>query len=151
VLWIWHSTKCSLPSAHWQALDKDCFNFLKNSLPSVPRHTLDKEYNFLGTFSNIVKEKKWKYTLPSVCRGTLGEDCFMSSVNACRLIKLTTVSYRWLLTALCGASCYAKSLTLSKGDFAECRPSMSSVSLSVNVVVAKSLISPSTRQWVEFR
>jgi hypothetical protein len=41
--------------------------------------------------------------------------------------------------ALCRASRYAESLTLGKGRFAEC-PCMPSVSLSVNVVIAKSLV-----------
>jgi hypothetical protein len=76
-----------------------------------------------------------------VSKKTLGKEVILLSAKVWRSAKLTVVSYRRLLTTLCRASCFAESLTLGKGGFAESL-SMSSVSLSVNDVVAESLISP---------
>ena len=56
---------------------------------------------------------------PSVILLTLGKEAILSSVNAWRLAKLTTVSYRRLLTALCRGSHFAETLTLGKSFYAE--------------------------------
>jgi hypothetical protein len=54
---IRHSAKTSLSSANWQALDKFCFRVFENSLPSVTRLTLGKDYfaecHPLGTRQSI--------------------------------------------------------------------------------------------------
>jgi hypothetical protein len=77
--------------------------------------------------------KIWICRVSSVKKDTR-QNIDLSSVNAWRSAKLTTVSYRRLMTTLCRASRYA-----------EC-PSMPSVSLLVNEVIAKSLVSLSARQ-----
>jgi hypothetical protein len=56
--------------------------------------------------------------------------------------KLTAISYRWLLMALCRASPFADCLTLGKGFFTECIP-VSRVLLSANTVVTESRTLPS--------
>jgi hypothetical protein len=56
--------------------------------------------------------------------------------------KLTTVSYRRLLTTFLPSAAFAECLTLGKEDFAKCI-SMSRVMLSVNAIVTKSRTLPS--------
>jgi hypothetical protein len=56
--------------------------------------------------------------------------------------KITTVSYRRLLTALCRASLFAECLALDKVVFTECL-SVSRILLSVNMVVTESSTLPS--------
>jgi hypothetical protein len=76
---------------------------------------------------------------------TLGKVSSLRSANVWRLAKITVVSYRRLLTALCRASPFAECLTLDKDVFVECM-SMPSVLLLVNMVVTESRTLPSARQ-----
>jgi hypothetical protein len=63
--------------------------------------------------------------------GELGKQYIGSSA------KITTVSYRRLLTAVCRASSFAECLALDKEIFAECIP-VSRVLLSANAIVTES-------------
>jgi hypothetical protein len=69
---------------------------------------------------------------------TLGKVTSLPSANVWRSAKVTTDSYRRLLTALCRASSFVERVALDKEVFAECL-SMSSVLLSVNEVVTESV------------
>jgi hypothetical protein len=60
-----------------------------------------------------------KHALPSFSRLTLGKEASLLSAKARRSVKITAVSYRRLLTALCRAPPFAKCLALGKGFFAE--------------------------------
>jgi hypothetical protein len=95
--------------------------------------------------SLVGKSKKIKYTLPSVqgwystkyglssvCLETLGKVASLPSAKARRSAKITIVSYRHLLMALCRASLFVECLVLGKAVFAECLP-VPRVLLSVNM------------------
>jgi hypothetical protein len=81
-------------------------------------------------------------TVPSVGRGALGKEAFLSSVKARRSKKIMVVSYRRLLTALCRAPPFVECLTLDKDFFAEWL-SVPRVLLSVNKVIIESRTLPS--------
>jgi hypothetical protein len=75
--------------------------------------------------------------LPSFRRGTLDKEATFPSVKAWHSAKITAVSYRRLLTALCRASLFTECLALGKAVFAKCLL-VPSVLLSVNAVVTES-------------
>jgi hypothetical protein len=68
---------------------------------------------------------------------TLGKIASLSSAKARRSAKITEVSYRRLLMALCRVLPFAECLALGKAVFAECHY-VSSVLLLINVVVIES-------------
>jgi hypothetical protein len=70
-------------------------------------------------------------------RGTLGKEASLPSAKARRLTKITAVSYRRLLTALCRAPPFAECLALGEVVFAECL-SVLRVMLSVNTIITES-------------
>jgi hypothetical protein len=78
-----------------------------------------------------------KNNLPSVGFETLDKVYSLPSAKACRSAKITTISYRRLLTSLCRASPFVECSTLGKAVFAECLP-VSRVLFSVNMVVTES-------------
>jgi hypothetical protein len=86
-----------------------------------------------------------KHVLPSVSCLTLGKEASLPSANARRSAKITAVSYRWLLTALCRGPPFAECLALGKDFFVECIY-VPRVLLSVNAVVTESRTLPSARQ-----
>jgi hypothetical protein len=110
------STKCwNIPQKVWSGKEKN----KKYILPSV---------------------QKWhsaKHVVPSVSRLIAS----LSSANVRRSAKITAVSYRRLLTALCRASPFAECLILGKDFFAKCI-FVPRVLLSVNTVITKSRTLP---------
>jgi hypothetical protein len=101
----------------------------------------------VGTYHKklVGKRKKLKYTLLSVSRLTLAKEASLSSANTRRSAKITVISYRRTLTALCRAPPFAECLTLGKDFFTECI-SMPRVLLSVNTLVTESRTLPSAQQ-----
>jgi hypothetical protein len=71
-----------------------------------------------------------------VRRLTLGKEASLPSANSRHSAKITAVSYRRLLTALCRAPMFAECLALDKDFFVECI-SVPRVLLSVNVLVTE--------------
>jgi hypothetical protein len=111
----------------------------------------------VGTYHKNLdgKRKKIKYTLSSahgwhstkhdlssIRFEALGKVASLPSAKARCSAKITVVSYRLLLTALCQASLFAECLALGKTFFVECLP-VPRVLVSVNVVVAESRTLPS--------
>jgi hypothetical protein len=86
-----------------------------------------------------------KPALPSVKRGALGREDSLPSARTFLSVKVTVVSFRRRLTALCREPPFAKCLALGKEIFAECIP-VPRVLLSANVVVTESKTLPSARQ-----
>jgi hypothetical protein len=74
---------------------------------------------------------------------TLGKETSLSSAKARCPAKITALSYRRLLTALCRAPSFAEGLALGKGFFAECL-SVLRVLSSVNAVITENRTLPST-------
>jgi hypothetical protein len=121
----------------------------------------EKKKNKKYTLPSVQKWHSTKHDLPSVSRLTLSKEASLTSANTRRSTKITAVSYRWLLTALCRAPPFTECLALGKDFFAECI-SMSRVLFSVNALVTESRTlpsawqkalgkSPSTRQRAGFR
>jgi hypothetical protein len=69
--------------------------------------------------SSAKKDTRQNIDFSSVILLTLGKGAVLSSVNVWRSAKLTTVSYRRLLTTFCRGSHFAKTLTLGKSFYAE--------------------------------
>jgi hypothetical protein len=103
---------------------------------------LEKGKKIKYTLPSVQGWHSAKYGLPSVCLETLGKVASPPSANARRSVKITTVSYRRLLTVLCRASLSVQCLPLGKAVFAECLP-VSRVLLSVNMFVTESRNLPS--------
>jgi hypothetical protein len=80
--------------------------------------------------------------VPSVRRGTLDKVAYLPSAKARPSVKITTVSYRRLLMALCRAPPFVECLALGKVFFDECL-SVPRVLLSVNAVLTESRTLPS--------
>jgi hypothetical protein len=102
----------------------------------------EKKKNIL---CRVFKILSIKHSLPSVGLATLDKVASLPSAKARCSAKVTTVSYRRLLTALCRASSFTEYLTLDKAVFVECLL-VSSVLLSVNMVVTESRTLSSARQ-----
>jgi hypothetical protein len=83
-----------------------------------------------------------KLALPSVKRGALDKEASLSSARTRLSAKITTVSFRRQLTALCRALPFAECLALGKDVFTECFP-VPRVLLSVNMIVTESRTLPS--------
>jgi hypothetical protein len=76
-------------------------------------------------------------------------ECLQPSANSRRSVKITVVSYRRLLAALCRESLFAECLAVGKDFFVECI-SLPSVLLSVNVLVTESRSLPSAALGKDF-
>src|SRR5690349_1689348 len=80
--------------------------------------------------------------MPSVRRRTLDKEASLPSAKAQRSAKITVVSFRWLLMALCRGPLFTECLALGTSFFAEC-VSVPRALLSVNVVITESRTLPS--------
>jgi hypothetical protein len=103
----------------------------------------------------VEKIKKIKYTLlsvqgwhsanhglPSVRLETLGKVASLPSAKAWHSAKITIISYKWLLMALCQVLLLAECLALGKAVIVVCLP-VPRVLLLVNMVVIESRTLPS--------
>jgi hypothetical protein len=99
--------------------------------------------------SSLQDRHSAKHTLMSVKLETLGKVGSLPSAKARHSVKLTAVSYRRLLTALCRASPFTECSALGKAVFAECLP-VQRILLSINVVVINSRTLPSVTLGKEF-
>jgi hypothetical protein len=102
------------------------------SLHSVA--TNHKKFGWEKKKNILCRVSKIDTTLQSVRPETLGKVASLPNAKARCSVKVTIVSYRRLLMALCRASLFAEYLVLGKAVFAKCLP-VPSVLLSVNVVV----------------
>jgi hypothetical protein len=116
----------------------------------------EKKKKKKNTLSSVQEWHSGQHALPSVKVKTLGIEASLPSVKARHSAKITVVSYRRLLTALCRASSFAECLAHSA------KLSLPRVLLSVNTVITESRTlssvrqkalgkAPSTRQRAGFR
>jgi hypothetical protein len=101
------------------------------------------------TLSSVQEWHSAKRIVPSVRRKTLDKEASLPSAKAWCSAKITVVSYRRLLTALCRALPFTECSTLGKDFFAECI-SMPRVLLSVNEIATKSRTLPSAALGKDF-
>jgi hypothetical protein len=80
--------------------------------------------------------------LPSVKREALGKEDSLPSARFRLSVKVTAVSFRRRLAALCREPPFAECLALGKDFFAECNP-VPRVMLSANTIVTESRTLPS--------
>lgn len=134
-----HSAKSRKHSAKEDSVN--CTSATTSS-PSALCRTFDKILRnaiWCSVKKNRRDGDKWQWQkLYQVYSSTLGKDRALESSSGrprqplCRETQTSTrqrellaeclcVNYRWLLTALCRASCFAESLTLDKSSFAERR------------------------------
>jgi hypothetical protein len=90
-----------------------------------------------------------KTFLPSAGQKALDKEASLLSARTRLSAKITTVSFRRRLTALCRALPFAECLALGKNFFVECI-SVSRVLLSVNAVVTESRTLPSAAHGKDF-
>jgi hypothetical protein len=73
----------------------------------------------VGTYHKKFGWENKKNTLPSVRRRTLGKEACLPSAKTRHSAKITAISFRRLLTALCRALSFAECLALGKDFCAE--------------------------------
>jgi hypothetical protein len=111
----------------------------------ITKSLVGKRKNKKCNLPSVQLRHSAKLALPSVKRGALGKEDSLLSGRTWLSAKVTAVSFRRRLTALCRELHFAECFALGKEIFAECIP-VPRVLLSSNVVITKSITLPSAGQ-----
>jgi hypothetical protein len=137
------------------SVGKHFYNYAK--MVHVDLHSVGTYHKKFGWQNNKIKiyfvecpRKALGIACSAECQtGALDKEAFLPSARTRLSVKITAVSFRRWLTAICRALPFAECLTLGKDVFVECFP-VPRVLVSVNVVVIESRTSPSAALGKDF-